>query len=55
MNNENLQSLAEIYNNLLRVHTNGEDSFIMADCMRALFNIIKAAAESSAKVSKEEE
>ena len=41
MNYEILQQLVGIYNNLLRVHTCGVDSFIMTDCMRALLEIIK--------------
>lgn len=52
MNDNVMQQLADIYNNLLRVHTCGEDSFIMTDCMRSLFNIIKQMAE---KDNKEEE
>lgn len=35
------KQLVQIYNNLLQVHTCGEDTFIMTDCMRALFQIIK--------------
>ena len=45
MNKNILQQLADVYNNLLRVHTCGEDSFIMTDCMRTLFSIIKDSAE----------
>lgn len=55
MKQENLQQLADIYNSLLQIHTRGEETFVMADCMRALFNIIKEAAESSATALKEEE
>lgn len=40
MNKEELQQLANIYNILLSVHTCGEDTFIMTDCMRALSNFI---------------
>lgn len=52
MNDNIMQQLADIYNNLLRVHTCGEDSFIMTDCMRNLFGVIKQLAE---KNDKEEE
>lgn len=41
MNYEVLQQLVDIYNNLLKVHTCGVDSFIMTDCMRALLEIIR--------------
>ena len=41
MDNNTLQQLATIYNNLMQVHTCGEDSFMMTDCLRALFSIIK--------------
>ena len=37
MDKNTLQQLVDVYNNLLRVHTCGEDSFIMTDCMRAFF------------------
>lgn len=47
MDKENLQQLANIYNNLLSVHTNGEDSFVMTDCMRALFQFIQKCAQEA--------
>ena len=46
MNNNTLQQLVAIYNNLLRVHTCGEDSFIFTDSMRALFTVIKNNANN---------
>jgi len=33
---EQLEQLARIYNTLLNVGTRGEDTLIMADCLRAL-------------------
>lgn len=36
MTNEQKMRLAQIYNTLMTVQTNGENSFIMTDCMRAL-------------------
>ena len=47
MDNNTIQQLVNIYNNLLQVHTCGEDSFIMTDSMRALFNVIKNNAEKA--------
>ena len=40
MTQNDLQVLANIYNNLLGVSTHGEDTFIMADSMRALKEFI---------------
>lgn len=42
MSQERLNQLATIYNALMGIPTKGEDSFIMADCLRALQNIIIA-------------
>ena len=55
MDNNTIQQLVNIYNNLLQVHTCGEDSFIMTDSMRALFNIIKNNAEKNQQILKQEE
>jgi hypothetical protein len=55
MTNENLQQLAEIYNNLLRIHTCGEDSFLMTDCMRALYHIINDEAKLAQSKETQEE
>ena len=38
---EQLQQLARIYNTLMNISTRGEDTFIMADCLRALEQVIK--------------
>lgn len=55
MDNSTLQQLVGVYNNLLRIHTCGEDSFIFTDSMRALFNIIKNNAGSEKQKQIEEE
>lgn len=49
-----IQQLVQIYNNLLQVHTCGEDSFLMTDCMRALYQVIKENASASQGETKEE-
>lgn len=45
MNQQDLQYLADIYNGLLRVHTCGEDSYILTACMKSLFDFIKEKSE----------
>lgn len=49
----NLNQLIQIYNALCLVHTNGEDSFIMVDCLKALQAYIKQAQQSN-EIAKEE-
>lgn len=48
---EQLEQLARIYNTLLNVNTHGEDTLIMADCIRALEQVIKQIDEEAGKVS----
>lgn len=40
MNIEKLQILSKIYNTLLLVNTKGEDTMVMADCLKALRDFI---------------
>lgn len=47
MNKEQIAQLMRIYNTLLMVHTNGEDSFIMTDSLRALESLIKEAQKEN--------
>ena len=42
MKYEDMQVLANIYNTLLGVKTSGEDTYAMADAMRALYKFIDA-------------
>ena len=44
---EQLEQLARIYNTFLNINTRGEDTFIMADCLRALERVIKEIDESN--------
>lgn len=48
---EQLEQLARIYNTLMNISTKGEDTFIMADCLRAMEKVVtdidKAASESN--------
>lgn len=50
---EQLEQLARIYNTLLNVSTRGEDTLIMADCIRALERVIKQIDEEAGKVASE--
>lgn len=50
---EQLEQLARIYNTLLNVSTRGEDTLIMADCIRALERVIKQIDEEAGKVTSE--
>lgn len=34
------EQLIRIYNTLLEIHTKGEDTLVMADCLRALKKVI---------------
>ncbi len=46
MTNEQLQQLARIYNTLLTVTTKGEDTVIMADCIRAFQQVLLEIRDS---------
>lgn len=46
MTNEQLQQLARIYNTLLTVTTKGEDTVIMADCIRAFQAVLLEIRDS---------
>lgn len=51
---EQLEQLARIYNTLLEVKTKGEDTFFMADSLRALEKVIKDINEVSKEIEEEE-
>lgn len=40
MTNEQLQQLARVYNTLLTITTKGEDTVVMADCIRAFQQVL---------------
>ncbi len=42
---DQLEQLVRIYNTLLNVSTRGEDTLIMADCLRALERVVKQINE----------
>ncbi len=39
---EQLEQLARIYNTLMNISTKGEDTFVMADCLRAMEQVVTA-------------
>ena len=40
MTYEKLETLSRIYNTLLLISTKGEDTIIMADCLKAIKNFV---------------
>ena len=46
---EQLEQLARIYNTFMNISTKGEDTFIMADCLRAMEQVITAIDKSAAE------
>ena len=50
---ENLMYLTQIYNTLCLVHTKGEDSIIMADCLKALQQYLKSEQKKDQKTEDE--
>lgn len=44
---EQLEQLARIYNTMLNINTRGEDTLVMADCLRALEQVITQISQSS--------
>lgn len=54
MEQKDLQQLANIYNILLTIHTNGQDSFVYTDAMRNLESFIVNKQKQLAEKEKEE-
>lgn len=50
---EQFEQLSRIYNTLLEVNTKGEDTLIMADCIRALQQELTQIAQSAAPAAAE--
>ena len=54
MTYEKLETLSRIYNTLLLINTKGEDTLIMADCLRAMQSFIsKEQSELEIKVTQQ--
>ena len=45
---EQLEQLTRIYNTMLEIRTKGEDTIVMADCLRALEQVIQQVYQGSA-------
>lgn len=51
MSEKQVKGLTQIYNTLLLISTRGEDTMIMAECLKALQRVIEeGAAEAGLKV-----
>jgi len=44
---EQLEQLARIYNTMLNIGTKGEDTLVMADCLRALEQVVKDISQAA--------
>lgn len=53
MTQKDLQFLAEIYNRMLEIHTKGQDTFVMADCMQSLHQFIMAKGKELQELREE--
>ena len=44
---EQLEQLTRIYNTMLEIRTKGEDTLVMADCLRALEQVVVQIQQAS--------
>ena len=44
---EQVEQLTRIYNTMLEIRTKGEDTLVMADCLRALEQVVTQVMQSS--------
>ena len=49
--NEQVEQLTRIYNTMLEIRTKGEDTIVMADCLRALQQVITQVVQSNQQQS----
>ena len=49
MKQEDLLILTQIYNTLTLVHTNGEDTIIMGDCLKSFYSFLMSHKENQLK------
>lgn len=47
MSEKHVQDLTKLYNTLLLISTRGEDTMIMAECIKALQKVIEEGAEEA--------
>lgn len=48
---EQVEQLTRIYNTMLEIRTKGEDTLVMADCLRALEQVVSQVIQSSNSTS----
>lgn len=44
---EQVEQLTRIYNTMLEIRTKGEDTLVMADCLRALEQVVQQVIQGS--------
>ena len=44
---EQVEQLTRIYNTMLEIRTKGEDTLVMADCLRALEQVVNQVIQSN--------
>ena len=44
---EQIEQLSRIYNTMLEIRTKGEDTLVMADCLRALEQVIAQVVQAN--------
>ena len=44
---EQVEQLTRIYNTMLEIRTKGEDTLIMADCLRALEQVVQQVVQTN--------
>lgn len=52
---EELTQLSKIYNTLSLISTKGEDTLVMADCLRALEQTLKQIIENNQNIASQQE
>ena len=50
---EQVEQLTRIYNTMLEIRTKGEDTLVMADCLRALEQVVSQVIQSNNNSSSE--
>ena len=54
INQEQLEQLTRIYNTMLNIGTKGEDTLVMADCLRALEQVVRQVSQQQAPTAETE-
>lgn len=55
INQEQLEQLTRIYNTMLNIGTKGEDTLVMADCLRALEQVVRQVSQQQVPAAETEE